>query len=144
MSFTELNRTTFNISWSPLTREKSYGKVISYEVKAELLSSGRRRKRSPVNSETFNTSKAFVILHGIHHCYSISVRAYTKAGPGPFSQPLALEKSSESHLNSEMILILISLIQAFLIILRCGYSFSKHLREYFTVIKNDTQMNYFC
>ena len=105
MSFTELNRTTFNISWSPLTREKSYGKIISYEVKAELLSAGRRRKRSRANSETVNTTAAFVILHGIHRCYSVSVRAYTKVGPGPFSRSLSLDKSSECHLNSERILI---------------------------------------
>ena len=112
VSFTELNMTTFNISWSPLTREKSYGKVISYEVNAELLSTGRRRKRSPANNKAVNTTSAFVIMHGIHRCYSVSVRAYTNAGSGPFSQPLSLEKSSECHLDSKRILILISLIQA--------------------------------
>ena len=124
MSFTELNRTTFNISWSPLTREKSYGKVIAYEVKAELLSAGRRRKRSPANNKAVNTTAAFVIMHGIHRCYNVSVRAYTKAGSGPFSQPLSLDKSSECHLNSERILIFnfvdTGCILKFLMILKTG------------------------
>ncbi|XP_022777767.1 protein sidekick-1-like, partial [Stylophora pistillata] len=90
--FSTLNQTTFNISWSPLSRKESYSKVMSYEIKASLKSSGSRKKRSPDNSKTVNTTRAFVILYDIQPCYSVTVRAYTLAGPGPSSQPLTLEE----------------------------------------------------
>ena len=106
VSFSSLNQTTFNISWSPPPRKESYGKVISYEVKASLVSSGSRQKRSPANSKTVNTTRAFFVLYDIQLCYnvsvqgySVSVRAYTKAGPGPYSQPLPL-KIREYHFFS--------------------------------------------
>ena len=94
--FSELNKTAFNISWAPLTREKSYGKVILYDVKEELVSRGKRRKRS-ISSRTLTTTTTSVVLYGLPHCseYHVSVRAYTKAGPGPYSQPLVLQTSSE-------------------------------------------------
>ena len=95
--FSELNKTTFNMSWAPLTREKSYGKVILYDVKEELLSRGKRRKRSPIRSRTLNTTATFVFLFDLLLCsqYNVSVRAYTRAGPGPYSEPKVLETSSE-------------------------------------------------
>ena len=95
VSFAELNGTTYNISWAPLIREKSYGKVILYDVKEELL--GTRQKRSPISSRTLNTTATFVVLYDLPRCsqYRVSVRAYTNAGPGPYSQPMVLETSSE-------------------------------------------------
>jgi len=97
VSFSELNKTTYNISWAPLARERSYGKVILYEVKKELLARGGRQKRSPISYRTFNTTAIFVVLFGLLHCtkYNLSVRAYTKAGPGPYSQHMVLQTSSE-------------------------------------------------
>ena len=99
--FSELNQTTFNISWAPLTREKSYGKVILYEVKEKLLSRGKRRKRSPKSSRKLNTTATFAVLLDLLLCsqYHVSVRAYTKAGPGPYSQPLVVETTSEYNQN---------------------------------------------
>jgi len=101
VSFSELNETTFNISWAPLTREKSHGKVILYDVKEELLSRGRRQKRSPISSRTSNTTATFVVLYDLRLCsqYHVFVRAYTKVGPGPYSQPMVLETSSEYNQN---------------------------------------------
>ena len=100
ISFSELNKTTYNISWAPLTREKSHGKVILYDVKQELLSSGRRQKRS-ISSRTLNTTETFVVVYDLSLCsqYHVSVRAYTKVGPGPYSQPWVLEASSEYNQN---------------------------------------------
>ena len=97
VSYVTYNKTTFNISWTPLTREKSYGKVILYDVKQELLSRGKRRKRSPSNSATLNTTTTFVVLYDLPLCsrYNVSVRAYTSAGSGPYTQPRVLETSSE-------------------------------------------------
>ena len=97
VSLAELNGTTYNISWAPLIREKSYGKVILYDVKEELLLRGARQKRSPISSRTLKTTATFVILYDLPRCsqYHVSVRAYTNAGPGPYSQPMVLETSSE-------------------------------------------------
>ena len=96
VSFASYNKSTFNISWVPLTREKSYGKVILYDVKQELLSTGKYQKRSP-SSRTLNTTATFVVLYDLPLCsrYHVFVRAYTKAGPGPYTQPSLLETSSE-------------------------------------------------
>ncbi len=95
VSFSKVNETTFNISWAALTREKSYGKVILYDVEEKLWPRVKRRKRSPI-SRTFNTTATFVVLYELPLCsrYDVSVRAYTKAGPGPYSQPVELETSS--------------------------------------------------
>ena len=101
VSFVSYNKTTFNISWAPLTREETYSKVILYDVKEELLSRGKRQERSPGISRTLNTTATFVILYDLPLCsqYNVSVRAYTKTGPGPYSQPRVLETSSEYNHN---------------------------------------------
>ena len=101
VSYVISNKTTFNISWAPLSREKSHGKVILYDVKEEFLSSGRHQKRSPSNSRTLNTTTAFVVLYDLLICskYHVSVRAYTKVGPGPYTEPMVLETSSEYNHN---------------------------------------------
>ena len=97
VTIAELNGTTYNISWVPLTREKSHGKVIMYDIREELLSRGSRRKRSPISSRIVNTTSTFVVLYNLPLCsqYHVSVRAFTKAGPGPYTQPMELERSSE-------------------------------------------------
>ena len=102
VSFVEVNKTAFNISWAPLPREKSYGKVILYDVNPELFSRLTRRKRS-AESGTINTTETFVVLYDLLLCskYNVSVRAYTKAGPGPYGKALELETSSEYNLCNE-------------------------------------------
>ena len=96
-SSAQVNKTTFNISWEPLLREKSYGKVILYEVKTVFLKKGNVRKRSVLYSPSVNTSVTFVVLSDLELCskYNVSVRAYTAEGPGPYGEPLELETSSE-------------------------------------------------
>ena len=98
VSYFKMNKTTFNISWAPLTREKSYGKVILYDVKQELLSRGQLQKGFS-SSTTINTTATFVVLYNLPLCsqYQVSVRAYTKTGPGPYSPPLVLEASSKCN-----------------------------------------------
>ena len=93
----------------PLT--KSYGKVILYDVKQELLSREKRRKRSPSNSRTLNTTTTFVVLYDLRLCsrYNVYVRAYTRAGPGPYTQPNVLETSSE-YIRDVLIHILVHVI----------------------------------
>lgn len=89
VSLSRANETTWNISWAPLPREKSYGKVIMYNVKEELLSRAKRRKRSSISSRTVNTTRTYFVLYDMQLCsrFRVSVRAYTKAGPGPYGNP---------------------------------------------------------
>ena len=97
----ELNGTTYNISWAPLIRERSYGKVILYDVKQELVTRGKRRKRSPVSSRTVNTTATFAVLYEFQICFQVSVRAYTEAGPGPYGNPVELPEASFSEYDSK-------------------------------------------
>jgi len=101
VSYVASNKTTFNISWVPLSIENSHGMVILYDVKEEFLPRGKRQKRSPSNSTTLNTTATYVVLYDLLLCsqYHVSVRAYTKVGPGPYSQPMVLETSSEYNHN---------------------------------------------
>jgi len=100
VSSMKVNQTTFNISWASITREKSYSKVIVYEVKRDFK--GLRTRRSTVSSRSVNSTGTltFVVLHGLQKCaqYNVSVRAYTVAGPGPYSPSIILETSSKYNL----------------------------------------------
>ena len=99
VSSMKVNETTFNISWASITRENSYSKVIVYEVKRDFKG---LRTRSTVSSRSVNSTGTltFVVLHGLQICaqYNVSVRAYTVAGPGPYSPIMILETSSKYNL----------------------------------------------
>mgnify|MGYP002255574984 CR=1 FL=1 len=105
VSTSQVNKTTFNISWETLPRAKSYGKVIFYEVKANLLWKAHFYNWFAHNNLTVNTSSTFIVLFGLLICseYNVSVRAYTGAGPGPYGEPLELvtsEFSTDQHIMS--------------------------------------------
>ena len=93
---TELNETTFNISWASLPTKKSNGIVILYEAKAELVLTRPRSRRAVPSSKVFNTTKTFAVLKDFLTCsqYRISVRAFTVVGPGPYGPPTKLHTSS--------------------------------------------------
>ncbi|XP_073227861.1 uncharacterized protein [Porites lutea] len=92
---TELNETTFNISWAPLPTEKSNGILILYEAKAELVLTRPRSRRAVASSKGLNTTKTFAVLKDFLTCsqYRISVRAFTVVGPGPYGPPTQLHTS---------------------------------------------------
>lgn len=93
---TELNETTFNISWAPLPTEKSNGIVVLYEVNAELVTGGRSR-RAVGSSTGVNTTNTFAVLYDfICSQYSFSVRAFTAFGPGPYGPATKLHTSNSS------------------------------------------------
>ena len=80
-----LNKTTYRISWDPLTREKSNGEVLAYEVKyIRVYHTGSSSLPAPRYENTTNT---MVTLQELVTCstYHVLVRAYTSAGAGPFS-----------------------------------------------------------
>ena len=88
VSIAEVNKTAWNISWVAIPREKSYGKILVYEVKQTLLSRVQRSRRSTLNTKEINSTKTHVVLNGLSLCaqYNVSVRAFTGAGPGPDSR----------------------------------------------------------
>ncbi|XP_022806636.1 tyrosine-protein phosphatase Lar-like [Stylophora pistillata] len=93
----QVNKTTFYISWEPLQKEMSYGRVTLYEVKANVWWTAHFHNWSAPNNLTANTSTTFVVLYDLMVCYKyyVSVRAYTGAGPGPYSEPLELLTSTK-------------------------------------------------
>ena len=92
----QVNKTTLNISWEPLQKEMSYGRVTLYEVKANVWWTAHFHNWSAPSNITANTSATFVVLFDlVCYKYNVSVRAYTGAGPGPYSEPLVLVTSSE-------------------------------------------------
>ena len=80
----KMNETTYRISWNPLPRNTSNGRVIAYEVKQTKLSTTARSVSTP--SVLQNTSDTFIVLTDLLSCsvYKVEVRAYTSAGPGVF------------------------------------------------------------
>ena len=93
---TELNETTFNISWAPLPTEKSNGIVVLYEANAELVPTRGRSRRAVAGSKGVSTTETFAVFYDFLTCsqYSISVRAFTVVGPGPYGTATLLQTSS--------------------------------------------------
>ena len=79
----KMNETTYRISWNPLPRNTSNGRVIAYEVK---LSTSHTARSVSTPSVLQNTSDTFIVLTDLLSCsvYKVEVRAYTSAGPGVF------------------------------------------------------------
>ncbi|XP_068725982.1 uncharacterized protein [Montipora capricornis] len=73
----------FNISWNALSRSLSNGYVIAYEVMHTRKSKSGVKSAPDYQNTTTTTS---VTLSDLSSCsqYSVDVRAYTSAGPGPF------------------------------------------------------------
>ena len=94
-----LNETTYRISWDPLTREKSNGEVLTYEVKdIRVYHAGSPSLSAPRYENTTNT---MVTLQELVACstYHVLVRAYTSAGAGPFSPSLEIVTNGRSSNN---------------------------------------------
>ena len=90
------NETTYRISWDPLTREKSNGEVLAYEVKdIKVYHAGSPSLSAPRYENTTNT---MVTLQELVACstYHVLVRAYTSAGAGPFSPSLEIVTNGRS------------------------------------------------
>ena len=84
----KMNETTYKISWNPLPRDKTNGRVIAYEVNQTTLSITRTTRSASTPSVLQNTTDTFIVLTGLSSCsvYKVEVRAYTSAGPGVFGR----------------------------------------------------------
>ena len=73
------------MSWRPLPRGQRNGLVIAYEVQY-----GPKEQSRIFVKDSVNTTVEFVLLLDLAPCteYSVTVRAYTGAGPGPYSGPV--------------------------------------------------------
>ena len=98
VSFDEVNQTSFNISWAPLAREERNGIIIGHEIKREKASTEEGSKPSIGDSTYSNSANNFALVTGFQPgCnYSISVRAFTSTGGGPFGEKKTLKISSKS------------------------------------------------
>ena len=79
------------MSWRPLPRDQRNGLVIAYEVQY----GPKEQSRIFVKDSVVNTTVEFVLLLDLAPCteYSVTVRAYTGAGHGPYSGPVTKSSS---------------------------------------------------
>ena len=92
---TTLAPTSVNVSWEQIPNISRNGILIAYEVKYTWsLGSGQ----TGVSYRNTSGAANHLVLTMLQECvqYSISVRAYTSKGPGPFSEPVV-----DSSLKSE-------------------------------------------
>ena len=92
LSSVELNSTTNNITWVGLPKEVANGFITTYQVK--VVSKENCIVDQSAVYLTSNTTATSVLLTRLSQCgnYEVSVRAYTVAGPGPYSKPIVVEK----------------------------------------------------
>ena len=97
VSFYEVNQTSHWISWAELARDKRNGIIIGHEIKREKASTEARSKPSIGDTTYSNSTKTRALLTGFQPgCkYSISVRAFTSVGGGPFGEKKTLKISSK-------------------------------------------------
>ncbi|XP_067026518.1 uncharacterized protein [Acropora muricata] len=98
LSFVEWNQTTYWISWTRLAIEKWNGIIIAHEILIKHEKASTEARSKPSIGVTYNTGSAysFVIITGLKPgCnYSISVRALTSVGGGPFGEKKTLKISN--------------------------------------------------
>ncbi|XP_048579478.1 receptor-type tyrosine-protein phosphatase S isoform X6 [Nematostella vectensis] len=92
VSHSEINSTTFNISWSSIPKDQRNGIITSYDLE---LSSGQARRRRWSIPESFTSTLTYIVLHNLESCtiYHLRVRARTGKGPGPYSPQYTLQTS---------------------------------------------------
>ncbi|XP_031554820.1 uncharacterized protein LOC116291753 isoform X2 [Actinia tenebrosa] len=97
-TISEINETTFNVSWVEIPRSKSNGPVIAYEVNQTLERRRPKARRSIfalVQVKLMNSSCCSLQLYDLLLCteYHISIKGYTSAGAGPSSDLRSLVTS---------------------------------------------------
>ena len=82
---------SINVTWRPVPEEKRDGIIILYQVN---ITDGSFTKSN-------TTSKLTIEIQGLEmfEMYSVRVRAFTRIGEGPFSNPTKLKTKEEGILN---------------------------------------------
>ena len=91
VNVSSINATTYMVTWEQIPEDSRNGIVLKYGVRWILMRKTQREKRTVAKRQReFNgTTAGFnYTIHGLQLCaqYGISVRAYTSAGPGPYSE----------------------------------------------------------
>ena len=86
MTATAVSSTEIEVSWEEVPAINENGVITVYEV----LYSPLMTFEGQISANTTTTSQLNTTLTGLQEYveYSISVRAYTSVGPGPYSDPL--------------------------------------------------------
>ena len=97
-----LSSTEIRVCWDQVPAINRNGDITVYEVQYDPLETFDGR----ISTETTNTSLMCTVLAGLEEYveYNISVRAYTSAGPGPYSNPVTERTHTDSKEELGMIL----------------------------------------
>ena len=100
---TAISSTEILVSWEEVPAINQNGEITMYEIQYEPL----EMFGGLISTETVNASNGSVFtmaLTGLEEYveYNISVRAYTSAGPGPYSDPVT-ERTFEDGMTKLMI-----------------------------------------
>ena len=92
-----ISSTEIKVSWEELPAINENGEITTYEIQYIPLETFEGR----ISTNTVNTSDGTVLmmeLTGLEEYveYTISVRAYTSEGPGPYSDPVTERTDTES------------------------------------------------
>ena len=94
---TVISSTKIIVSWEEVPAINQNGEVTKYEIEYIPLETFEEQ----ISTNTVNTSDGSVlmlVLTGLEEYvrYNISVRAYTSAGPGPYSDPVTEKTDTDS------------------------------------------------
>jgi len=103
VSTTEVNYTTFQLAWIALPKEAGNGNIKMYQIK--LISNKTCTVAQSPTYLTLNTTTREVLLTSLFICtrYDVAVRAYTMAGPGPYSKSIAFQTLGEPYFTHQII-----------------------------------------
>jgi len=96
VSSTEVNSSTFEITWAALPERVAHGVINMFQVRLVL-----KENCTSAQSELylrFNTTTTIMVLSGLLSIcakYEVSVRGLTVVGPGPYSRPIVLQTFGE-------------------------------------------------
>ena len=82
------------VSWEEVPAINQNGEITTYEIEYMLLEIFGEE----ISTNTSNGSVLMMVLTGLQEYveYNISVRAYTSAGPGPYSDPVTERVDTDS------------------------------------------------
>ena len=101
---TVISSTEIMVSWNELPAIHQNGEITTYEINFMPLETFEGQiATNTVN--TFDGSVLMMVLTGLEEYveYNISVRAYTSAGPGPYSNPVIERTNTDSKGELDMI-----------------------------------------
>ena len=101
---TVVSSTEIMVSWEEVPAINQNGEITTYKIQYVPLETFEGQ----ISTDTVNTSNGSVLtmeLTGLEEYveYTISVRAYTSAGPGPYSDPVTERTDTDSKEELDMI-----------------------------------------